>query len=315
MTMMMMKTNFNPMIILFFCILLNGCAQPFPWFGDSPPEKKPRPAVVWNATDPAVASVAALNAFPAVPASVEAMNSFPAVPLNWTTAEGSLSEKALAAKNAASGKPQAIAPPRRTSSALRGKNTSQFHPMIAKISDEVGVDEDLLHAMIKVESNYQSHAVSHKGARGLLQVMPATGKRFGYSNLMDPEENLRAGATYMKWLIEHFDNDLTLALAGYNAGEGAVRKYGRKVPPYKETRNYVKKVLGHYQQPLAEDKKVARVLPKPPMQAQENITATVETAEMSTKDLTSKLLGLLISRPNNSAQSSHTGLTGEHAVL
>lgn len=311
---MMMKTNFNPMIILFFCTLLNGCAQPFPWLGDSPPEKKPRPAVVWNATDPAVASVAALNAFPAVPASVEAMNSFPTVPLNWTTAEDSLAEKALAVKSAST-KPQAIGQQRRTSPTTRGKTASQFHPMIAKISDEVGVDEDLLHAMIKVESNYQSHAVSHKGARGLLQVMPATGKRFGYSNLMDPEENLRAGATYMKWLIEHFDNDLTLALAGYNAGEGAVRKYGRKVPPYKETRNYVKKVLGHYQQPLAGDKKVANVLPKPPMQAQENITATVETAEMSTKDLTSKLLGLLISRPHDPAQSSRAELSGEHAVL
>jgi hypothetical protein len=124
----------------------------------------------------------------------------------------------------------------------------RFQPLIKQISAETGLDVQLLHAMIEVESGYRPEAISPKGATGLMQVMPKTGKRFGAHDLKDPEHNLRAGASYMKWLMAYFNNDLTLALAAYNAGEGSVVRYGRKIPPYPETQQYVKKVLARYQQ-------------------------------------------------------------------
>lgn len=109
-----------------------------------------------------------------------------------------------------------------------------------------GLDARLLQAMVTVESGHDALAVSPKGAIGLMQVMPATGRRFGFTDLADPDVNLRAGATYLKWLLAHFDGDLTLAVAAYNAGEGAVHRHGRQVPPYPETRQYVRRVLSRY---------------------------------------------------------------------
>ena len=81
---------------------------------------------------------------------------------------------------------------------------------------------------------------------GLMQLMPATAERFGVKNPFDPEANIRGGATYLRWLLNFFKNDVRLALAGYNAGENAVIRHGRKIPPYKETQNYVKRVLQFY---------------------------------------------------------------------
>jgi soluble lytic murein transglycosylase-like protein len=102
---------------------------------------------------------------------------------------------------------------------------------------------ELLHAVIRAESAYQPNALSHAGACGLMQLMPATAARFRVRNIWDPAENIEGGATYLRFLMDLFDNDLRLALAGYNAGENAVKRYGNQIPPYPETQNYVRKVL------------------------------------------------------------------------
>ncbi|EXJ14490.1 lytic transglycosylase domain-containing protein [Imhoffiella purpurea] len=104
----------------------------------------------------------------------------------------------------------------------------------------------LLHAVIRAESAYNSSAVSSAGAQGIMQLMPATAARYGVSDSFDPVENIRGGAAYLRYLLDLFDHDLQLAVAGYNAGEGAVMKYGRKIPPYAETQSYVRKVLQYY---------------------------------------------------------------------
>jgi len=105
----------------------------------------------------------------------------------------------------------------------------------------------LLHAVISAESGYDSQARSPKGARGLMQLMPDTARRFGVSDPDDPTENLHGGARYLRWLLDLF-TDVHLALAAYNAGEGAVQRYGNAIPPYPETRTYVRRVLEFYQQ-------------------------------------------------------------------
>ncbi|HEV2765037.1 MAG TPA: lytic transglycosylase domain-containing protein [Pyrinomonadaceae bacterium] len=109
-----------------------------------------------------------------------------------------------------------------------------------------GVDPVLLYAIMHRESAFKKHAVSYKGARGLMQLMPATARRFGVTSIFDPRQNIEAGAKYMRFLLDRFDGDVRLALAGYNAGEGAVEKYGRRVPPYSETREYVRRIGERY---------------------------------------------------------------------
>jgi soluble lytic murein transglycosylase-like protein len=115
------------------------------------------------------------------------------------------------------------------------------------VADTYQLSAELLKAIIKIESNYNPRAVSPKGAQGLMQLMPATAKRFGVSDVFDPEENIIGGVKFLRYLFNEFgENNLELVLAGYNAGEEAVRKYGNKIPPYAETRQYVKKVLALY---------------------------------------------------------------------
>ena len=108
------------------------------------------------------------------------------------------------------------------------------------------ISPQLLHAIISVESGYDVDAVSHRGARGLMQLMPTTAARFGVKRLSDPNENLKAGARYLSYLLDMFDNRLALAIAAYNAGEGTVRRFNNRVPPYPETQQYVAKVLATY---------------------------------------------------------------------
>jgi len=127
-------------------------------------------------------------------------------------------------------------------------NALRYTPLIEAIATEVGVSAHLLHAVIQVESAYDAQAISPKGAHGLMQVIPATAARFGIDELHDPASNIRAGARYLKKLIALFDNDLQLVLAAYNAGEGAVKKYNNKIPPYPETQAYVVRVQALFEQ-------------------------------------------------------------------
>jgi len=118
-----------------------------------------------------------------------------------------------------------------------------YAPLIQDAAERNNLSPLLVAAMTRVESDFDPFEVSNKGARGLMQVMPETGRRFGVppEHLFDPERNIAAGTAYMSWLLERYHGDLDLALAGYNAGEGAVDKYAG-IPPYRETQNYVRKV-------------------------------------------------------------------------
>jgi soluble lytic murein transglycosylase-like protein len=109
-----------------------------------------------------------------------------------------------------------------------------------------GIEPLLLYSVMSQESAFDARAVSPKGARGLMQLMPATAARFGVKDIFDPAQNIEAGARYLRFLLDLFDGDISLALAGYNAGEGAVKKYGYTVPPYRETVNYVRKIRRRY---------------------------------------------------------------------
>ncbi len=121
-----------------------------------------------------------------------------------------------------------------------------YRAVVAREALRYGLEPALLHAVISVESGYNANAVSKRGAAGLMQLMPETAKRYGVVNVFDPVENVRAGAHYLGDLLKLFDNDLTLALAAYNAGEGAVLKYG-SIPPFRETAAYVPKVVAFYE--------------------------------------------------------------------
>ncbi len=118
---------------------------------------------------------------------------------------------------------------------------------IAKVAAEHGLAPELLHAVIQVESGYNANAVSPKGAVGLMQLMPATARRLGVADRHDPLANLRGGARYLRNLISLFGGDLSLALAAYNAGEGAVRAHALRIPPYPETIAYVAAVMRRYE--------------------------------------------------------------------
>lgn len=108
------------------------------------------------------------------------------------------------------------------------------------------VDPLLLYSIMHQESTFKPRALSHKGASGLMQLMPGTARRFGVTSIWDPKQNIEGGTRYMRWLLDKFEGDINLALAGYNAGEGAVMKYGNRVPPYNETREYVRRISKRY---------------------------------------------------------------------
>jgi soluble lytic murein transglycosylase-like protein len=129
----------------------------------------------------------------------------------------------------------------------RSRQIKQVAPEIASMIEaaaaRAGLSADLVKAVVLVESGFRPSAQSSAGAIGLMQVIPATGRRFGVSNLHDPASNLYAGTTYLAYLLKYFKGDVRLALAGYNAGEGAVIKHGYRIPPYAETQAYVPAVL------------------------------------------------------------------------
>ena len=120
-------------------------------------------------------------------------------------------------------------------------NTDAYRDEIAAAARQHGVDEAIVRAIIHAESAYNPNALSRAGAQGLMQLMPGTARRFGVSNAFDAKQNIQGGVQYLAWLLKRFNNNLTLAAAGYNAGEGAVDKYNG-VPPYSETQRYVQRV-------------------------------------------------------------------------
>jgi soluble lytic murein transglycosylase-like protein len=123
-----------------------------------------------------------------------------------------------------------------------GKRNTTYDPIIAEHASVHGVRSDLVRAVIQAESAFNPMARSIKGAMGLMQLMPATALAYGVRNAFDPVENIRAGVAYLRGLLDRYSQNEELALAAYNAGPGAVAKYGNVVPPYRETRNYVAKI-------------------------------------------------------------------------
>ncbi|WP_456419347.1 lytic transglycosylase domain-containing protein [Thermovibrio sp.] len=122
------------------------------------------------------------------------------------------------------------------------KNAKTIKEKVKHYARKYGIPERLFLELVRAESNFNPKAVSRKGAIGLCQLMPSTAKRLGVKDPFNPDENLRAGAEYLRELYNKY-GDWKLALAAYNAGEGAVERYGRRVPPYRETKEYVKKIL------------------------------------------------------------------------
>lgn len=130
----------------------------------------------------------------------------------------------------------------------RPVDSDRFTPLVEKAAHEHQIDEALLRAVIAVESGYDPNAVSRKGAVGLMQLMPDTARRYGVRNMYDPAQNIQGGARYLRDLMGKFNNDLPLVLAAYNAGEDAIAQHGNRIPPYRETRTYVPRVMDFYRQ-------------------------------------------------------------------
>src|SRR5271157_625201 len=127
-----------------------------------------------------------------------------------------------------------------------------FHDIIRAAAERNGVDADLIHCVIAIESNFNPKAVSPKNARGLMQLLPQTAAQYGVKDIFDPEENVNAGTRYLKELLGRY-HDLTLALAAYNAGPERVDRYGRRVPPFLETMKYVQRIAKSYAKLRAEN--------------------------------------------------------------
>lgn len=150
--------------------------------------------------------------------------------------------------------------------------SGQFTQTVERIARQNQLSPKLIHSVIRVESNYDPYAVSPKGALGLMQLIPSTARRFGVSDVFDPADNIQGGARYLKYLLELYKGDNALALAAYNAGEGAVSRYGG-VPPFPETRNYVTRVRKRLEETALPDETA-----EPPSAVQRSEAKPAETS-------------------------------------
>lgn len=125
-------------------------------------------------------------------------------------------------------------------------DSNQFDPIIADASQKYGLEAPLIKAVIKAESDFDPNAISHKGARGLMQIMPMNFRLLNVENPFDPNQSIEAGARYLRDMMDRYNGKINLSLAAYNAGPGAVDRYGG-VPPYQETEEYIERVMRYYQ--------------------------------------------------------------------
>jgi soluble lytic murein transglycosylase-like protein len=143
---------------------------------------------------------------------------------------------------------------------LRGFTTGDpvIDSYIVDSSRRYAIDPLLIYSQMHQESSFKLRATSNKGASGLMQLMPGTARRLGVTDIYDPRQNIEGGVKYMRMLLDMFGGDVNLALAGYNAGEGAVMKYGNQIPPYSETREYVRRISSRYSE--ISDPRIARMV-------------------------------------------------------
>ena len=175
--------------------------------------------------------------------------------------------------------PRTISPVEPANESAPRPEDSSVEAAVERIAAEQSLSPELIHSVIKVESNYNPYAVSSKGALGMMQLIPATARRFGVADVFNPVDNIQGGARYLKYLLELYGNNHELALAAYNAGEGAVAKHGG-VPPYRETRNYLHLVAGQLRKSRASNVKPAAPAKQKPKEVQpgetNHITKIVE---------------------------------------
>lgn len=148
----------------------------------------------------------------------------------------------------------------RTTRPQVGRRAGHYDGIIEEHAGLHGINPELVRAVIQVESGFNARAVSPKGAMGLMQLMPATATEFGVGNPFDPAENVRAGVAYLRRLLDRYDGRVELALAAYNAGPGAVDRHGAQVPPYRETREYVRKITSVTEIPIGPKRVIYKIV-------------------------------------------------------
>ncbi len=161
-----------------------------------------------------------------------------------------LASSVILGESLSGGQAMSAAPSAAPEQVIRDESTrkidqAQIEAWVHELAPEYDLDPKLVLEVIAVESKFDPEAESHKRAQGLMQLMPATAARFGVEDVADPRQNLRGGMAYLRWLLVRFDGDLRLALAGYNAGEGAVKRF-EGIPPYRETQRYVERITRAY---------------------------------------------------------------------